>query len=277
MTAPPQPETREDLGRAVDVELHVRDEDDLLLPFLVWRFASPMQVISSASVGGGVGARSWLINAQVKPWYDRLDLEAHIGELAHAAGLDAGQGVGMLTAANVATGFDADSEGVTVRASVGIHQPVWAAAPPSSPRHAPAGVVVEVVEPDADVGDRGAEPAERVGTINVVAFVPVPHTDAALVNLATTATEAKAQAMVEAGLEGTGTITDTVTIVTPLPSALDRGSSDGALALFGGPRSMWGAPLARAVHAAVAAGIRNSQAVIAQEQAGEQARTKGAT
>jgi len=65
------------------------------------------------------------------------------------------------------------------------------------------------------------------------------------VNAVSTAAEAKAQALWDAGLEATGTATDAVCIACP---------EDGRLHTFGGPRSIWGSRLARAVHVAVAAG-----------------------
>ena len=76
-------------------------------------------------------------------------------------------------------------------------------------------------------------------------YVPARLADSALVNAVATATEAKAQAIGELGLPATGTPTDAVTVLCPV---------DGPAAAYGGPRSTWGAPLARAVHAAVLAG-----------------------
>jgi adenosylcobinamide hydrolase len=84
-----------------------------------------------------------------------------------------------------------------------------------------------------------------VGTINVVAFIPEPLSDAALVNAVATVTEAKAQALLEQGIDGTGTPTDAVCVLTPTHGPVER---------YGGPRSRLGAHLARAVHAAVTAG-----------------------
>ena len=69
--------------------------------------------------------------------------------------------------------------------------------------------------------------------------------DAALVNAIATATEAKAQALFELGIAGTGTATDAVCIATP---------ADGRAETFGGPRSRWGSRLARAVRDAVRLG-----------------------
>ena len=83
------------------------------------------------------------------------------------------------------------------------------------------------------------------GTINVVAVLPARLSDAALVNAIATATEAKAQALFELGVAGTGTATDAVCIATP---------ADGRAETFGGPRSRWGSRLARAVRDAVRLG-----------------------
>lgn len=218
--------------------VHVRREDGLDLAFVVWRFAAPMRVVSTATVGGGIGWRSWIINAQVRGGYDRVDLDDHVADLARLAALpDDLEGIGLLTAADVRAGFEASDSGIDVRASVGVRDPVWAAAPAETPSH-------------------------TAGTINIVALLPVTFTDAALVNLATTATEAKTQAMFDAGLDGTGTITDAVAIVCASTGA---GADDGSVERFGGPRSTFGAPLARAVHAAVLAGIRHSRSVLADE------------
>ena len=190
---------------------------------LVWRLDPPGRACASAPLGGGLGERAWILNAQVPPHYDDVDVGAHLRRLAATAGCD-GPGVGLLTAAPVTertVGTDAD---VVAYATVGLRRPTWAAAPPTA---------------------RGRRVAS-VGTINVVAFLPAPLGDAALVNAVMTATEAKSQALVEAGVPGTGTATDAVCVLTP---------RDGVTQPYGGPRSTLGAPLARAVHAAVRDGI----------------------
>ena len=61
---------------------------------------------------------------------------------------------------------------------------------------------------------------------------PTPRSSTPLV----TATEAKAQALVEAGVPGTGTASDAVVVCCP----------PGGTEPYGGPRSVWGARLARA-------------------------------
>jgi|SRR5579884_1995793 len=205
-------------------EIRLRREGDRNMPVLVWRWPVAMRVISSAPHGGGIGVRRWVINAQVPPSYARRDPDHHLAKLAVSLGLP-GRGVGMLTAADVRSHVSGSDAGVEVIATVGLSQPILAAVP----------------EP---VVARPA-PVPAAGTINIVAFVPQRLSDAALVNAVGTATEAKVQALVDAGLAATGTATDAVCVLCP---------DEGQPADFGGPRSRWGARLARAVHAAVAAG-----------------------
>jgi adenosylcobinamide hydrolase len=199
---------------------HSRLEDGRHLPLLVWRFDEEQRVASTASVAGGLGLRRWVINAQVGMDYRRRDQDRHGTELAAGVGL-AGAGVVMFTATNVERCHHAEDGGVLVDATVGLTHPTWAA--------------------DADDAMATTTP----GTINIVITVPLRFTDAALLNALCTATEAKTQALLAAGIPGTGTASDAVTIVCP-PS--------GPAEQFGGPRSAWGARLARAVHDAVLAG-----------------------
>jgi adenosylcobinamide amidohydrolase len=215
------------LSGAVVSELCALSGDDAAASAcLVWRLGAPMRVASTGPVGGGIGLRDWVLNVQVPEGYARRDTEVHVAEVAEALAL-AGSGVGMLTAADVSgvvTRCD-DPAGVRVEATVGLRLPVWAAAPEDAVARAMA---------------------RQPGTINVVAFVPAPHSDAALVNLLCTVTEAKAQALADGGIQGTGTASDAVTVLCP---------TSGPVEPFGGPRSTYGAPLARAVHGALLAGI----------------------
>src|SRR5437868_2119581 len=94
---------------------------------LVWRLPTPAIGVSSAVVGGGIGERRWVLNAQVPAGYERPDPDVHVAELAAACGLD-GRGVGMLTAADVELVSSADDGGARVDATVGLAKPTWAAA-----------------------------------------------------------------------------------------------------------------------------------------------------
>jgi adenosylcobinamide amidohydrolase len=200
------------------MKLTYRDEDGARLGALLWEFGPGWRMISSAMLGGGIGPRGWVLNAQVVGAYARMDPIDHLTELGPP-----GEGVGMLTAASVdryATGRDGGVEAV---ATVGLRVPTWAAAPDGDPVNA------------------------RPGTVNIVVVVPVAFCDAALVNAVMTVTEAKTQALLEAGVPGTGTASDALCI------AVRDGQPEE---LFGGPRSVWGARIARAVHQAVLRGAR---------------------
>jgi adenosylcobinamide amidohydrolase len=215
-------------GAVASVHCAFAGDDQVAAASLVWRLGSPMRVASTAPVGGGIGLRDWVLNVQVPEGYTRRDTEVHVAEVAESLGL-AGVGVGMLTAADVGRVSVSDDEpGIRVEATVGLRLPVWAAAPEDA---------------------RAREMARVPGTINIVAFVPACHSDAALANLLCTVTEAKAQALADGGIQGTGTASDAVTVVGP---------SSGSVEPFGGPRSTYGAPLARAVYSALRAAMEAS-------------------
>ena len=109
------------------------------------------------------------------------------------------------------------------------------------------GETVARMEPERGA-DGAMQPRWRPGTVNIVVEVPAALSDAALVNAVVTATEAKTQALLEAGYACTGTASDAVCIAAPTPGG-EREEEP-----FAGPRSLWGARIARAVHAAVYAG-----------------------
>ncbi len=206
----------------VKVNIRTRREGSRQLPVLVWRLPIPTRACSSAPHGGGIGLRRWVLNAQVPASYGRRDPDHHLAKLGVSLGLP-GRGVGMLTAADVSRPRLESDGGVQVVATVGLGHPVLAA---------------------AAAGDDGrCQPL--VGTINVMVVVPERLTDGALVNAVGTATEAKVQALGQAGLAATGTATDVVCVICP---------GEGRPQCFAGPRSLWGSRVARAVHAAVLGG-----------------------
>jgi adenosylcobinamide hydrolase len=189
-------------------------------PALVWPFAEPVRAVATSVVGGGLGDRSWVVNAQVTLDYHRADPAEHAASIAAELGL-AGEGVGLLTAARVLDVASCSDGGAVCDATVGVSVPTWAAAP------------------DGDWS------RWLPGTINLVCWVPAPMSDAGLANLLVTVTEAKTQALFEGGVPGTGTASDAVVVCCP----------PGGTEPYGGPRSVWGARLARAAHGAVAQGL----------------------
>jgi adenosylcobinamide hydrolase len=182
---------------------------------LLWRCESQRHQLSCAPVGGGLSVVDWVVN-----------LAVHAAEVSSHLGL-AGQGVTMLTAADVGAVVSAAEQGVRVDVTVGISTPTWAAAE------------------SFDEGNVGP------GTINIVVQLPISLTAAAAVNVVITATEAKPQALIEHGVAGTGTATDAVVVLWP------KEVENSEPIQFGGPRSQWGGSVARVVHAAVGRGIQD--------------------
>jgi adenosylcobinamide amidohydrolase len=222
-----------------------REENGAALPYLAWAAGPGWRMAASTVTGGGIGEARWVLNAHVPPSYARTDPAEHIAEIARAAGLT-GPGVGMLTAADISRieyGHDRHAEAA---ATIGLRLPIWAAAPEPADGRDLARGTGSPAEPGRKMGPALAYQA---GTINIVAVVPVVLTDAALVNLVMTVTEAKTQALLKAGYRCTGTATDAVCIACRV---------DGPAEEFGGPRSLWGARLARAVHRAVHSGAVGS-------------------
>lgn len=207
------------------MELRWHRQDGVRLPVALWCPGPGYRMISSGVTGGGIGPREWVLNAQVPASYSRVDPAVHVAELAARLGL-AGEGVGLLTAARVTDAVQSQDEGVCVAATVGLRVPTWAAAPSG---HA----------------DDELAAAWRPGTINIIVSVPVPLRDAAYVNAVLTATEAKTQALLAAGFGATGTASDAICIAAPAAGEPED---------FSGPRSRWGARIARAVHSAVHTG-----------------------
>ncbi|WP_030760050.1 adenosylcobinamide amidohydrolase [Streptomyces sp. NRRL F-2664] len=198
-----------------------RLEDGEQLHSLLWRAGDDWRMISSAVLGGGIGERRWVLNAQVSHGYRRTDPDRHLAELARDAGVD-GPGVALMTAADVRAYGRADDGGVEAVATAGLGVRGWAACPAE--------------QAAASVGP---------GTINIVVALPVAVTDAALVNAVVTATEAKVQALLDSGYDCSGTPTDAVCVAARIPRA------GAEVHAFTGPRSLWGARVARAVHRAV--------------------------
>ncbi|CAN5787960.1 adenosylcobinamide amidohydrolase [soil metagenome] len=188
---------------------------------LVWRWPSAVAALSSAPVGGGVTHPHWVTNIGVASDYCRTDLADHVDEVAAQRGL-VGSGIGLFTAAAVDRVRRAECHGAAADVTVGVTKPTWAA------------------DPDDGWNDW------RPGTINIVAQIPAALEAGAAVNAVITITEAKSQALREAGVPGTGTASDAVVVVWAV---------DGPQERFGGPRSPWGARIAQATHAAVYAGL----------------------
>lgn len=191
--------------------------------------ASPLRVVSSAAVGGGMGEARAIVNLHVPKNYPCTDPGADVARFCRERGIPA-PWVGLLTSAwTDKAEFSVEAaNGIAVLAvvTVGLGNPVTAGVSP-----------VALGLPS---------------TINTIVVIDGDPAAGALVNAVITATEAKILALAESGVrspEGgpaSGTSTDAVVI-----AATGRGRS----CRFGGPASELGWAVARAVRSAVAQGI----------------------
>ena len=206
---------------------YARMRAELREGILVVELDAPYRCLSSAVFGGGLGEmRSWL-NVQVPSDYSRTDPEAHLAELVRELGLPR-PAVGMMTAALIEDYVDVAQGTARVVATVGLRDP-----------HAAS----------TGIPPAGVPPA---GTINLLILLQAPLTDAALVGAASTAVEAKVQALATAGVKAgsvaaTGTATDSLCVACPEAPA-------GSRVHFAGPATRVGTVLAQAVHDAVVLG-----------------------
>ncbi|GAA0357186.1 hypothetical protein GCM10009530_03000 [Microbispora corallina] len=104
---------------AARASLSHRYEDGIRLGTLLWRFGPGWRMISSAMLGGGIGPREWVVNAQVPAGYARMDPVDHLTSI----GPPEGRGMGMLTAAPVARYVAAADGGAEAVATVGLGVP----------------------------------------------------------------------------------------------------------------------------------------------------------
>jgi iron complex transport system ATP-binding protein len=191
---------------------------------------TPLTVLSSAVIGGGLGLARSIVNLHVDRGCPADGAEANLRRIVDGRRLPA-PWVGLLTAA------------MTERAEVGA----WSAG------GLQALVVATVgLSNVAAAGWSAAAPA-LAGTINTVVIVDARVEPAALVNLALTVTEVKTLVLAEAGVrcpDGTrasGTSTDAVVVAA---------TGRGVATRFGGPVSQAGWVVARAARAALTAGVR---------------------
>lgn len=192
--------------------------------------ASPLSVVSSAAVGGGVCAVRAIVNLHVPKNYPCADPAADLTRFCRGRGIPEPY-VGLLTSAwtEKAELVLEATQGIAVLAvvTVGLGNPLAAGVSPLVVGHP--------------------------STINTIVLIDGDPEPAALVNAVITATEAKVLALGEAGVrspEGilaSGTSTDAVVI-----AATGRGRS----CRFGGPASELGWVVARAVRRATREGIR---------------------
>lgn len=197
---------------------------------VVVRAERPLAVVSSAVVGGGLGAALAIVNLHVPKGFRCEHTERVLADFARRRAL-AEPWVGLLTAAwtDKAEQATTAADGLTALAviTIGLSNAVGA-------------------------GRSGAA-TWAPSTINTIVVVDAAPEPAALVNLVITATESKTLALAEAGVRAadgglaSGTSTDAIVVAA---------TGRGRRCRFGGPASELGAVVAGAAKTALDAGIR---------------------
>lgn len=204
--------------------------------------------LSSASVGGGLAWPRLVVNLGVGDGFFRTDLDVYVAERLAALGRDEQPVTALLTAADVRCWTGGESDGVQAWATVAASKPTWAARPGGLAERETARAAGRAA--GHATGHAAEKQVPEPGTVNIVASVPVPLTTSALVQAAGTVTEAKAQALLHAGVPGTGTASDALVVLCP-------DAVDGQEPVpFAGVRSPWGHRLAEAVRQAVSTGMQ---------------------
>jgi adenosylcobinamide amidohydrolase len=203
--------------------------------WLVAAFDEPVRACSWAIVGGGI------VEARSVAWIEvrNADLGLHVDpvRLVHerfaAAGLE--PGVALLTSRSVASYSEARvaRAGLAGRcvATVGMSNALRAGDPPGE--------------------------GPKAGTINLLAYVDVPLSDAALLEALAIATEARCAAVLDSGVSSrqtgrpaTGTGTDCVVVACP------RARAGAPAESYAGKHTAAGSVLGAAVEQAIADGVQ---------------------
>ncbi len=194
------------------------------------RSKSPLNVLSSAIVGGGFRRVSHILNAHVDKDYNSTHPKADLRSLARRCGIE-GSFVGLLTAVHLRKArlafFEEDglSVGALITAGVG---------------NAASAGITQPYRP-------------QVGTINIILLLDANLSRNAMLNAFITATEAKTAIIIQSrrirtpdGDLATGTSTDTITVAT---------TGKGKLQNYAGSITVLGWLIGRAVRQALSESI----------------------
>ncbi|MEN6409335.1 MAG: adenosylcobinamide amidohydrolase [Anaerolineaceae bacterium] len=187
--------------------------------------AAPFTVLSSAVIGGGFHRVRHILNMHVDKDYYNDNPAVDLRAMAHQLGINESF-VGLMTAVYIRKARSAVCERNGIK----------------------AGVILTAGITNATCAGITPPFLPGPGTINIMAFLNVRLSRAAMVNAVSTVTEAKCATLAELGIQtpqgdpATGTSTDTVTVACP---------GVGAFQSYAGPVSLPGWLLACAVRTAL--------------------------
>jgi alpha-ribazole phosphatase CobZ len=192
------------------------------------RLPRRMRALASTILNGGLGETDSVLMLQVSLHYDHADPVEHLRSLLPRLGLPSDT-VCFMTAAELdkafcTKGVEHNGSEAVALVSAGISNAIRA----------------------GESSREGSVPHRQVGTINVMVVTDEPLADCALANAVMTVTEAKAAALQDHNIPGTGTTSDAVVIMCP---------PEGEKCLWSGSSSDHGIAMAVAVRSALGESI----------------------
>jgi len=196
--------------------------------YVAIRLPRRLRTLASTILNGGLGETDSVLMLQVSLHYDHADPVEHMRSLLPRLNLPSDT-VCFMTAAELdkafcSKGLEQNGSEALAFVSAGISNAIRA----------------------GESSREGSVPHRQVGTINVMAVTDEPLDDCALANAIMTVTEAKAAALQDHHIPGTGTTSDAVLVMCP---------SDGERCLWSGSSSDHGIAMAVAVRSALGESI----------------------
>jgi len=214
----------------VEVKFSKIDKRNVAIINLPERF----QILSSAVLGGGFTFSNTIIILQVPNNYDGTRPEEDLLKICQKLGVN-NNAVGFMTAADIKKVLTISTENVNKIRAISI---------------VTAGTSNAVIAGESIHKETNCL-NNRIGTINIISVLNVPLQKTGLVNAIITMTEAKTAAMLELGIEATGTTTDAVAIATPIGNGYK----------YAGTATDIGIAIAKSVKNAVTASIKKAEEI----------------
>jgi adenosylcobinamide hydrolase len=218
---------------------------------LILKSKTPLRILSSAVLNGGLRDANYIVNVQVsEDAGSNIDDEVHmeaddfLKEETSKLGFPQDKVVGIMTAANLknveVTSRKFEDITVTTFATAGVHFATTAG--------------------DETASKQRAFPLKKWGTINIIVLIDGNLTESCIVNAASTATEAKTAALREldvrsrfSGDVATGTVTDSIVVAS---------TKRGNPIKYAGSGTLIGELIGKSVREAVKKAIDNQEKVV---------------
>ena len=220
-----------------DLDVKVRMENNGNEGFAIMTLPEKFRMLSSTIMNGGYAETDTVFFYEVPLGYDNSFPEEDMEHQCRKFGIPP-HAVGFMTAADIRRVITVSREEFN-----GVQAVAVATAGVTNAVYAGERLPKEVL----DILPEHVPPCDRnpPGTINILVAVNVPLHDCGLANALVTVTEAKTAALMDTGVDGTGTTSDAVSVACPV----------GGGGKYAGTATDVGVVIARAVRSAVGASV----------------------